>query len=85
MGLRWAKRIGRFGLAARGVTFGMIGGFLISAAGPADPQHEKGLDGALYALAQQPLGTWLLGMVALGLVAYGIFCFSRAWYCHFSV
>jgi hypothetical protein len=82
---RWAKRIGRFGLASRGVTFGIIGGFLISAAVRADPQQAKGLDGALYALAQQPSGTWLLGVVALGLVAYGIFCFSRARYCHFSV
>jgi hypothetical protein len=82
---RWARRIGRFGLAARGVTFGIIGGFLISAAVRTDPNQAKGLDGALQTLAQQPYGPWLLGIVALGLVAYGVFCFSRARYCHFSV
>jgi len=82
---RWARRIGRFGLAARGVTFSIIGGFLVSAAVQTDPNQAKGLDGALLTLAQQPYGPWLLGIVALGLVAYGVFCFSRARYCHFSV
>ena len=82
---QWAKRIGRFGLAARGVTFIIIGGFLISAAVQTDPHQTKGLDAALLTLAQQPYGSWLLGIVALGLVAYGVFCFSRARYCHFSV
>jgi hypothetical protein len=82
---QWAKRIGRFGLAARGVTFIIIGGFLISAAVRTDPQQTKGLDAALLMLAQQPYGSWLLGLVALGLVAYGVFCFSRARYCHFSL
>jgi len=32
----------------------------------------RGLDGALQALAEQPYGPWLLGIVALGLVAYGV-------------
>jgi hypothetical protein len=82
---RWAKRIGRFGLAARGVTCIIIGGFLTSAAVQADPQQTKGLDAALLMLAQQSYGSWLLGIVALGLVAYGVFCFSRARYCHFSL
>jgi hypothetical protein len=82
---QWAKRIGRFGLAARGVTFVIIGGLVISAAVRADPHQTKGLDEALLTLAEQPYGPWLLGIVALGLVAYGVFCFSRARYCYFSV
>jgi hypothetical protein len=77
---RWAKRIGQFGLAARGVTFGIIGGFVLQAAIAADPTEARGLGGALAVLAQQPYGPWLLGVVALGLVAYGLFCASQALY-----
>lgn len=68
----WATRIGRFGEAARGVVFVIIGFFLIQAARQSDAQEVRGLDGALQSLAQQPYGPWLLGIVALGLVAYGI-------------
>jgi len=68
----WATRIGRFGEAARGIVFTIIGFFLIQAARQSDPNEVRGLDGALQALAQQPYGPWLLGIVALGLVAYGI-------------
>jgi hypothetical protein len=77
---RWAKFIGQFGLAARGVTLGIIGGFLVHAGITADPTEARGLGGALAVLAQQPYGPWLLGIVALGLVAYGIFCVSQALY-----
>lgn len=68
----WATRIGRFGEAARGIVFTITGFFLIQAARQSDPSEVRGLDGALQALAQQPYGPWLLGIVALGLVAYGI-------------
>ena len=77
---RWARRIGRFGLAAYGVTFCIIGGFVVQAARRTDPSETKGLGEALAVLAQQPYGPWLLGIVALGLIAYGIFCCSQAVY-----
>lgn len=81
---RWARRIGRFGISARGVTFCIIGGFLVQAAVQADPSESTGLAGALQTLSAQPYGPWLLGTVALGFVAYGIYCFSRARFSHFS-
>lgn len=68
----WATRLGRFGEAARGIVFIIIGFFLLQAARHSDASEVRGLDGALQALAQQPYGPWLLGIVALGLVAYGI-------------
>lgn len=77
---RWAKFIGQFGLAARGVTFCIIGGFVTIAAYQADPSETRGLGGALQTLAEQPYGPWLLGAVALGFVAYGLYCLSRARY-----
>ena len=80
----WARRLGRFGLAARGVTFLLIGWFFIQAALQAEPSEAAGLSGALDALANQSEGPWLLGVVALGFVAYGIYCFSRARYRHFK-
>jgi hypothetical protein len=77
---RWARRLGQWGLAARGVTFGLMGGFLLYAGLSADPSEARGLGGALAVVAQQPYGPWLLGVVALGLVAYGLFCLSQALY-----
>ena len=68
----WATRTGKLGYAARGIVFIVIGFFLIQAARQSDPSQARGLDGALAALAQQPYGPWILGIVAIGLVAYGI-------------
>ena len=76
----WVTRIGRIGRTARGITFGIIGGFFIQAAIQYDPSEAQGLSGALSTLAQQPFGPWLLGAVAIGLTAYGIFMLSRARY-----
>lgn len=69
----WASRVGRLGLAARGIVFTVIGVFLMVAALTANPNQARGLSGALQALEQQPVGPWALGVVALGLVAYGLY------------
>lgn len=75
-----AQRAGQAGLSARGVVFGLIGGFLVWAALSADPSKAKGLGDALDMLAAQPFGPWLLGAVALGLAAYGVYCGFNARY-----
>jgi len=69
----WAKRLGQFGIAARGVVFVLIGGFLALAAWRSDPSEAGGLAQALQVLASQPFGWLLLGIVALGLAAYGLY------------
>src|SRR5215210_9601789 len=46
------------------------------------PRAQSGQESALQTLAQQPLGPWLLGAVALGLVAYRLFMLSVARYRH---
>lgn len=74
----WAIRSGRFGLAARGVVFGIIGGFLIQAALQYNADKVQGLGGALEALTRQPFGPWLLGIVAAGLIAYGVYMLVSA-------
>ena len=80
----WIIAIGRFGLAARGVVFCIIGFFLIQAARQYDPSEVRGLGEALQVLQQQPYGPWLLGIVALGLVAYGIYMIIQGRYRHLN-
>jgi hypothetical protein len=77
---KWAKWLGQFGIAARGIVFGLIGLFLVLAALHANAREARGLGGALAALAQQPSGSWLLGIVALGLIAYSIYSVIEARY-----
>lgn len=76
----WVIRSGRFGYAARGVVFGLIGFFLIQAALHYNPSEARGLGGALHALQGESYGPYLLGTVALGLIAYGIFAMVKARY-----
>jgi len=76
-----AERLGRIGLAARGVVYAVIGWFMLQAAATADAVRAQGFDGALLKLSQQPYGQILLGVVALGLVIFGIFSVMCArWY-----
>lgn len=72
--------LGRSGYAALGVVFGIVGVFLIIAAGRNNAGAAKGLGGALRELAQQPYGHVVLGIVAIGLVAYGLFSLAQARY-----
>lgn len=71
--VKWIVRIGRFGAAARGLVFALIGLFLLSAAIYNDPRRAQGFEGVLKSLLNQPYGLWLLGVVALGLIAFGIY------------
>jgi hypothetical protein len=73
-------RLARFGMAARGVVFGIIGFFLVVAALRQSAGEAKGMGGALQELARQPFGQLLLGVVALGLVAYGVYSLAQARY-----
>ncbi|GAB2784944.1 DUF1206 domain-containing protein [Halomonas shantousis] len=70
----------RFGLLAKGLVFGMIGLFLISAAFHYDSSEAKGLAGVFDALRTQPYGTVLLVIVSLGLLSFAVYSFIEARY-----
>jgi Domain of Unknown Function (DUF1206) len=72
--------LGRLGLLALAVIFGIIALFLIVAAIHHNPIEAKGLGGALQQLAQEPFGPLLLAVVALGLMTYGVYSFAEARY-----
>jgi hypothetical protein len=75
----WIVRLGRFGVAARGVVFVIIGWFLIRAALRSDPSEAGGVAQSL-ALLGGRYGALVLATVAIGLVAYGIYQLANARY-----
>jgi hypothetical protein len=77
---RWVERMGRFGIVARGIVFGMIGVLLVRAGWTYDPSKVGGINQSLNALAGEPAGRILFGVVALGLIAFGIFELATARY-----
>ncbi|MEG4277169.1 DUF1206 domain-containing protein [Microcoleus sp. MON1_C1] len=77
---KWATRLGRFGIAARGIVFVIIGFFFIQAARLSDASQTKGLGEVLAILAQQPFSPVILALVPLGLIAYGIYSVIEARY-----
>ncbi len=77
---RWVVLAGRVGTAARALAIGVAGAFLILAAYQSDPSETRGLGEALETLQHQPLGSYMLGTIAVGLLLYGAFMFAVARY-----
>jgi hypothetical protein len=77
---KWVTRTGRFGIAARGIVFGMIGLLVVGAGWAYDPSRVGGIRQSLDALAAQPAGRYIFGAVAVGLIAFGLFELATARY-----
>ena len=73
-----AVKLGRFGMFARGVTFLIIGWFLIQAGMHNDASQVQGFGGAFLFLLSQPYGHILVGIIGLGFVALGLHSFACA-------
>ncbi len=73
---RWAVRISRYGLAARGVLFAVIGGFLAQAGIQLDPERARGVGGA-FRVFDSP---GMLALIALGVISYGFYEAIKARY-----
>jgi hypothetical protein len=77
---RWVIYAGRIGTAARALAIGVAGAFLDLAAYQSDPSETRGLGAALETVQHQPLGSYMLGIIAAGLLIYGAFMFAIARY-----
>lgn len=66
----WIVRLGRFGLAAKGVVYLILGSLAIQAGYHGRSHDVTDAQGALVSLLRQPFGTMLLGILAAGLMAY---------------
>jgi Domain of Unknown Function (DUF1206) len=74
----WVIGLSRFGIAARGVVFGLVGVLLVRAALHKDPQEAGGIRDSLQMLGE--MGRWPLAAVAFGLVAYAVYELLNARY-----
>lgn len=75
---RIAIALGRFGMAARGVSFLVIGWFLVQAGFNNNAAQAHGFGGAFLFLLGQPFGQVLVGIVSLGFIALGLHSFACA-------
>ena len=81
-----ALRVGRAGLATRGIAFAMIGWFLVSAAYQGTSTGQiSGLGDALATIAAQYYGRILLGLTGAGLMCYGVHMILLGWYRRFNI
>ena len=73
-----AVGLGRFGMFARGVSFLVIGWFLVLAGIHNNAAYAKGFGGAFLFLLAEPYGKVIVGVVALGFIALGLHSFACA-------
>ena len=72
----------RTGFVARGVIYAIIGWLAIQVATQTTPKTPTNQKGALETIDKQPLGHWLLIVVAAGLGAYALWRFVQAYVGH---
>jgi Domain of Unknown Function (DUF1206) len=70
--------LGEVGLVARALAFALVGYFLLRAAIDFNANAAVGLDGALARLRGEPLGPWVLGLVAAGLLVFAVYSVLEA-------
>ncbi len=74
----WVITLCRFGIAARGIVFGLIGVLLARAAQDGDAGRAVGIGESLDMVGDR--GRWPLVVIALGLVAYAVYELVNARY-----
>jgi len=74
----FAVFIGRIGIAARAVVFGVMALWIIRAALESNPWIAKGLGESMASLRDRSYGSELFWFVAFGTLAYALFCFMYA-------
>lgn len=67
-----------FGLIARGVVLGIMGGFIVWAAWTLDPSAAGGYGETLRRIRAAVHGRVLLGVAGAGMIAFSFYCFCEA-------
>ena len=70
---RWAIPVSRFGIAARGAVFVMVGILFVRAGRDANANEAGGMGAALSALGDGSYGRLILAIIAIGMIAYGVY------------
>ncbi len=74
------ERVGRFGIFARAVVFGVIGVLMARAGWTYDPEKAGGIEESLSAIARESNSRIIFGIIAAGLIAFGLFQLATARY-----
>ena len=74
----WIERLARFGYAAKGVVYSLIGILALLSALGWGGGETTGSRGVLQRLLEQPFGRVLVGALAVGLAGYAVWCFVQA-------
>lgn len=74
----WVEWLARFGFAAKGIVYMIIGALAVQVAIGSGGQ-TTGPSGAFASLLNAPFGQVLLGLVAVGLFGYAVWRFVQAW------
>lgn len=74
---RWVERLGRAGLVAKAVLYGVVGILAVKVAlGGREESPDR--SGALRTIAEQPFGRGLLTLLAVGLAGYALWRLAQA-------
>src|SRR4051812_24169163 len=73
----WPQRLGRIGLASRGVVYCVVALLAVQIA-VGDTNRSADAQGAFRSLASQPLGRALLALLAVGFIGYALWRFAAA-------
>lgn len=76
----WAETSGTIGYALKGVALVLTGAFFVNGAITHDAKDTGGLDTALHALLERPLGSVMVGVIGLGFIAFAIYSAARSKY-----
>jgi hypothetical protein len=73
----WIERLARFGLASKALLYAVVG-LLAATVAIGDRGGSADREGALRAIARQPLGEWLLFVMAVGFCGYATWRLAQA-------
>jgi len=73
----WARGLARWGLASRGLLYGLVGVLAIRVA-VVGRGHAPDRDTALKTVAEQPFGRFVLALIAIGFLGYALWRFAQA-------